>query len=136
VGQSLFGCAMQNWSSLTPEQRAHCSRPGEGVAIREAPNLMGQPDQVQDEAHWSAEWRRKETPLLLTGANPDKFGLALWTTGGKPSLLGGSQGKTVLYDIQQPAPEALYKTEQAYDARHKAHAGAPGSPERIGVHPE
>src|SRR5579862_1828330 len=27
LGQSLFGCAPENWSGLSPEQRANCQRP-------------------------------------------------------------------------------------------------------------
>src|SRR4051812_40286551 len=32
LGQSIWGCAPEKWSSLTPEQRSHCTRPGEGMA--------------------------------------------------------------------------------------------------------
>ena len=134
-GQSMFGCAPEMWSTLTPEQKAKCPRPGEGYAVREAPNLMGAPSRTKDEAHWAYEWQKKESPLLLPGASPDKFGIAIFSSNG-PSLLGGCDGPCTLYDIDKPAAEDFYKQEQSDAAWRAAHKGAPGSPESVGIHPQ
>ena len=56
LGQSIFGCAPETWSGLTPEQRVRCPRPGEGVTVRNAPDLLHPPpSQSKDSAHWAAE---------------------------------------------------------------------------------
>jgi len=58
-GQALFGCAPENLTNLTPDQRAHC------------PNVFTRPDehalvepksQVQDPARRAAEMRAQNTP--------------------------------------------------------------------------
>ena len=56
LGQSLFGCAPETWSSLTPEQRAKCPRPGEGMTVRSAPDLLHPPRQTKDEDYWQEQW--------------------------------------------------------------------------------
>lgn len=67
LGQSLFGCAPENWSSLTPQQRSHCSRPGEGVAIQQAPPLLVAPDHVKDKALWQEQWAEDHWMPALCG---------------------------------------------------------------------
>ena len=65
LGQSIFGCAPETWSSLTPEQRARCPRPGEGSAIREAPDLLHPPpSQAKDGDHWAAELASRKSIRL------------------------------------------------------------------------
>jgi hypothetical protein len=65
LGQGIFGCAPETWSSLTPEQLAHCSRPGEGVAAKDGTKLPATPSHVKDEAHWRAELAARNTPFRI-----------------------------------------------------------------------
>jgi hypothetical protein len=132
IGRALQDCNIDNYANLTVERRKLCPRPGEGVAVQQAPNLMGVPSQSKDEPHWAYEWQKKESPLLLPGARTDKTGITIFSSNG-PSLLGGCGGPCTLYDIDKPAPEDLYKQEQADAAWAAAHKGAPGSPEGGGV---
>jgi hypothetical protein len=143
LGQSLLGCAPETWSSQTPDQRARCPRPGEGVAIQDAPNLMGTRSQVKDEAHWEAELARKKSPMWVpcTTAADKPHGAAV---GFSPLCLLAMASEGALtdprdwpvYETNRLTPEDFYKIEQAYDAWHKANPKAPGSAERVGVHPE
>jgi hypothetical protein len=65
VGQSLFGCTPENWSSLTAQQRAHCAAPNSGVAVQDAPYLLHLPDHVKDEDHWAAELKKRDSPFAI-----------------------------------------------------------------------
>jgi hypothetical protein len=123
-GQSLFGCAPEAYASLTPDRQIRCPRPSAGVAIQEAPNLMGGPSHVKDEAHWQAELAREQSPALL----PCGFNLmCLLGKIADGSLSDFGDPRTwPNYEIKQLQPEDFYKVEQAYDAWHKAHpADAP-----------
>jgi hypothetical protein len=60
-GQSLFGCAPENYSSLTPQQKAGCPRPGEGLAIQEP--SWNTPGRAKDEATYQEQFRRKHLPM-------------------------------------------------------------------------
>jgi hypothetical protein len=122
-GRAVFGCAPETYSSLTPQQRAQCLRPGEGVAIQEVPNLMGSPSHVKDEAHWQEEWAREQSPALLPcGGFIDIMCLLTKIATGTLSDYGDPR-QWPHYAVQQLAPEDFYKVEQAYDAWHKAHDG-------------
>ena len=67
LGRSLFGCAPENYANLTPQQRALCPRPGDGVAIQNAPNPMNTPSHAKNEAYWQEELRQKRAPKILFG---------------------------------------------------------------------
>jgi hypothetical protein len=64
-GQALSGCAPETYANLTPEQRAHCARPSDGVAIQGAPGLTGMPSHVKDEALWAAGLTERNTPARV-----------------------------------------------------------------------
>jgi hypothetical protein len=118
-GQALNGCALERYNSLTPDRRARCPRPGEGVAIQEEPNLMGAPSHVKDEAYWQAEWAREKSPIWLpcTGGFIDFICLA-------QKIANGSLADPrtwPIYETKQLAPGDFYKIEQAYDAWNKEH---------------
>jgi len=49
-GQALNNCAPENYANLTEDQKALCTRPGAGVTVQSAPNLMGAPSEVKDPA--------------------------------------------------------------------------------------
>lgn len=67
LGRSLFGCAPENYPNLTPQQRAACPPPGEGVAIQNAPDPLNTRSHVKDEAYWKEELRQKQAPQILFG---------------------------------------------------------------------
>ena len=119
--QSLFGCRLDLWSNLSAEQRARCPRPGEGVAIQEAPNLMGTRSHVKDEAHWEEEWAREKSPALLPCGGFVNV-LCLLGKIADGSLSDYGDPKTwPHYEVQQLSKEDFNKVEQAYDAWNKAH---------------
>jgi hypothetical protein len=66
-GQALFGCAPEHYADLTPDQRAHCPKPGEGLANKEQPDLMGMPSHVKDNARWANAMAHKQTLPMLPG---------------------------------------------------------------------
>ncbi|HEX4272984.1 MAG TPA: hypothetical protein VHZ32_16450, partial [Rhizomicrobium sp.] len=66
-GQALFGCAPEHYADLTPDQRAHCPKPGEGLANKEQPDLMGTPSHVKDNARWANAMAHKQTLPMLPG---------------------------------------------------------------------
>lgn len=126
-GQALNGCAPEKYSSLPPDQQARCPRPGEGMAIQEAPNLMGSPSHVKDEAHWANTFAHERSPLLLPGASQNGFGISVGIdSDGKGTGLAAqgafnSPENFPLYDIKQYGRGDFYKIEQAYDAWNKEH---------------
>ena len=66
-GQALFGCAPEHYADLTPDRRAHCPKPGEGLANKEQPDLMGTPSHVKDNARWANAMAHKQTLPMLPG---------------------------------------------------------------------
>jgi len=64
LGLSLFGCAPEQWSSLSPEQRAKCPRPGEGLTAKNAPDLLHPPpSQSKDRDYWAVELQKRNDPI-------------------------------------------------------------------------
>jgi len=59
LGQALFGCAPENLTSLTPDQRAHCTN---GFTRPDDNALVEPKSHVQDPARREAEMRTKNTP--------------------------------------------------------------------------
>lgn len=66
-GQSLFGCAPENYATLTPEARDHCIKPGEGLVYNRLPNLMGEQSRVKDNARWANTMAHRQTLRMLPG---------------------------------------------------------------------
>jgi hypothetical protein len=66
-GRSLLGCAPEHYADLTPDQRAHCPKPGEGLANTEGSGLMGMPSHVRDNARWANAMAHKQTLPMLPG---------------------------------------------------------------------
>jgi len=70
-GRSLFGCAPEHYADLPPEERAHCPKPGEGMA-RE-PDLSNPPrSHAKDEPYWQEQFRRARVVYSVCsgGAKP------------------------------------------------------------------
>lgn len=56
-GQALFGCAPEHYADLTPDQRAHCPKPGEGLAKNDDQDLAATPrSHAKYEARWQEQW--------------------------------------------------------------------------------
>ena len=66
-GRALFGCAPENYAQLPPEERKHCPKPGEGLAVNPPPDLLGNRSYVKNEARWANALAHKQSPRLLPG---------------------------------------------------------------------
>jgi hypothetical protein len=56
-GRSLFGCAPEHYADLTPDERAHCPKPGEGLAKNDDRDLVTPPrSRAKLEAMWQEQW--------------------------------------------------------------------------------
>ena len=55
--RSLFGCAPEHYDQLSPEDRAHCPKPGEGLA-REPDLAIPPRSHAKHEAYWQEQSRR------------------------------------------------------------------------------
>jgi len=56
-GRSLFGCAPEHYADLPPDEKAHCPKPGEGLAVNQPPDLLNPPkSRAKDEALWREQW--------------------------------------------------------------------------------
>jgi len=67
-GRALFGCAPEHYAGLPPEERAHCPKPGEGLAANPPPDLLnGDRSHVKDNARWANALAHEQSPLLLPG---------------------------------------------------------------------
>jgi hypothetical protein len=64
-GQALNDCAPENYARLPDDKKALCNRPGAGVAVRQAPNLMGAPPPVRNNDIWAAQLAARNTPLRV-----------------------------------------------------------------------
>lgn len=140
-GRALNGCAPQDWANLTPEQRALCQRPGEGMAILQAPPLMGAPSHVKDEAHWTEELARKQSAALMPCGGFLNVACVIGKILNGTMSDYGDPSTWPRYEVQQIAPEDFYKLEKAYADWREAHPKAPGaqpvpSSEGVGVHPQ
>lgn len=55
--RSLFGCAPEHYAELSPEDRAHCPKPGKGLA-REPDLAIPPRSHAKDEPYWQEQFRR------------------------------------------------------------------------------
>lgn len=129
-GRALFGCAPEHYAQLSPEERAHCPKPGEGLAYQ-PPDLLGGPSRVKNNARWANALAHKQSPLLLPGSSPASFGFG-FAVALLGSVLGGSIAdassgfrdpeKWPRYvDPGTLMPRDLHDQEREYDAFHKDH---------------
>ncbi len=144
-GQALNDCAPENYANLGEDEKAKCARPGEGVAIQQAPDLMGTPSQVKNPARWanalaheqSAPWLPCTTALHnFAGVNGEtmRTGLAMDAWLIDPLCLARKFADGTLadpmtwptYETKRLQPEDFTTIEQAYNEWHAAHAKAPG----------
>jgi len=148
-GQALFGCAPEHYADLTPDQHAHCPKPGEGLANTEQPDLMGGHSHVKDNARWANAMAHKQVLPMLPGG-------MLFPLVALRAVLDGSiaEPNSAFRDPEQwpserdPSqfmPHRLDDQERIYDAWNRAHPVAPphdtagtetDSAETVGVHPQ
>ena len=148
-GQALFGCAPEHYADLTPDRRAHCPKPGEGLASKEQPDLMGMPSHVKDNARWANAMAHKQTLPMLPGG-------MLFPLVALGAVLDGSitEPHSAFRDPEQwpterdPGqfmPHRLDEQEHIYDAWNRDHPVSPShnsarpktdSAEAVGVHPQ
>jgi hypothetical protein len=68
-GRSLFGCAPERYADLPPDEKAHCPKPGEGMAVNEPPDLLNPPkSHAKDEAFWLEEQTEEHWNTECAGA--------------------------------------------------------------------
>ena len=67
-GRSLFGCAPERYADLPPDEKAHCPKPGEGLAVNQPPDLLNPPkSHAKDEALWLEEQAERRWMPMCTG---------------------------------------------------------------------
>jgi hypothetical protein len=66
-GRALFGCAPEHYAELPPDERKHCPKPGEGLAVNPPPDLLADPSHVKDNARWANALAHKQSPRQLPG---------------------------------------------------------------------
>jgi hypothetical protein len=66
-GRALSGCAPEKYAELSPEDRKHCPKPGEGLAVNPPPDLLGDRSYVKNNARWANALAHKQAPTLLPG---------------------------------------------------------------------
>lgn len=67
-GQALFDCAPEKYALLSLEDRKHCPKPGEGLALNPPLVLPGEErSHVRDNARWANALAHKQSPILLPG---------------------------------------------------------------------
>jgi len=74
-GQALNNCAPENYSNLSEDQRTKCQRPGAGVTVQQAPNLLGGPSNVKDNDYWAAQLAARNTPARVDCTHLETQGL-------------------------------------------------------------
>jgi hypothetical protein len=68
-GRSLFGCAPERYADLPPDEKAHCPKPGEGLAVNQPPDLLNPPkSHSKDEALWLEEQAERRWMPACDGA--------------------------------------------------------------------
>ena len=131
-GRSLFGCAPEHYAELTPDEKAHCPKPGEGMAGNQRPDLMRTRSHVKDEAHWRQEWVRVHSAALLPCGD---FAANISCLLGK--ILDGSLGDYgdpstwPTYVVQQLPDRDFRKIEETYQTWRKGHPVPPPKTEAL-----
>lgn len=124
-GQSLFGCAPENYANLPPGARAHCVKPGEGMARNQPDDLIGGQSHVKDNARWANAMAHKQIlrmlpggmlfPLVALGAIVDGSITEPHSAFRDPEQWPDER------DPRQFMPHSLDEQDRAYDAWRKEH---------------
>jgi len=124
-GRALFGCAPEHYANLPPDEKAHCPKPGEGMAVNQPPDLMGGPSHVKDNPRWANAMAHKQTLPMLPGG-------MLFPLVALGAVLDGSISEPNSAfrdpeqwpnerDPRQFMPHSLHEQERIYDAWRKNH---------------
>ncbi|HKU53838.1 MAG TPA: hypothetical protein VJP60_00615 [Rhizomicrobium sp.] len=124
-GRTLFGCAPERYADLPPDEKTHCPKPGEGLAVNQPPDLMGGPSHVKDNPRWANAMAHKQTLPMLPGG-------MLFPLVALGAVLDGSisEPNSAFRDPEQwpnerdPRrfmPHDLHEQERIYDAWRKDH---------------
>lgn len=124
-GRSLFGCPPERYADLPPDEKAHCPKPGEGLAVNQPPDLMGGPSHVKDNPRWANAMAHKQTLPMLPGG-------MLFPLVALGAVLDGSISEPNSAfrdpeqwpnerDPRQFMPHSLHEQERIYDAWRKDH---------------
>ncbi|HET7084640.1 MAG TPA: hypothetical protein VFI23_07715 [Rhizomicrobium sp.] len=124
LGRAVFGCAPEHYAELSPEDRAHCPKPGEGLASQ-PPDLMGGPSHVKDNVRWANALAHKQSPLELPGGllfPLVALGAVLDGSISERSSAFRDPEKWPTYtDAGKLMPRDLHDQERTYDAWHRDH---------------
>ncbi|HWX89841.1 MAG TPA: hypothetical protein VNY75_06010 [Rhizomicrobium sp.] len=124
-GRAVFGCAPEHYADLPPDEKAHCPKPGEGMAVNQPPDLMGTPSHVKDNPRWANAMAHKQTLPMLPGG-------MLFPLVALSAILDGSISEPNSAfrdpeqwpnerDPRQFMPHDLHEQERIYDAWRKDH---------------
>jgi len=123
LGQMLFGCAPEIYATLSPESRARCPKPGEGLPLNAPPNLLTTRSHVKNEALWAADLARKQsapwapcTTVLHSIGLPPSHAFDLKCLA--PLFASGAIAdprQWQVYDQEEIAAADKRKLQQAYD---------------------
>jgi hypothetical protein len=123
-GRALFGCAPERYAALSPEERAHCPKPGEGLAYQ-PPDLLGGPSHVKNNPRWANALAHKQSQLFLPGGLLFPLVAAMAVLDGsitERSSAFRDPGKWPSYvDPGTLMPKDLNDQERNYEAFHKDH---------------
>ena len=131
-GQALNDCAPQNYANLNEDEKAKCTRPGQGVAVQQAPDLMGVPSQVKDPARWANALAHEQSAPWLPctmaihtyfGSGPAFDPICLAKAFADGTMSDPMTWPT--YETKRLQPEDFFTIEQAYNDWHAVHAKTP-----------
>jgi len=129
IGRSLFGCAPENYANLTPEARAHCAKPGDGMAFNPPDGLMVGRSHAKDNSRWANAMAHKQILPMLPGGTLFPLvalGAILDGSVAEPhSALRDPEQWPAERDPQQFMPHSLDEQDRVYDAWRKDHPAPP-----------
>jgi hypothetical protein len=108
-GQALNNCAPENYATLPEDQRAKCQRPGAGIAVEQAPNLMDVPSHVENNDYWAAQLAARNSPERV-----DCTHLETQTFGQNKQVTSGFVDLVCAFNQQQGVTGFL----KTYEGRH------------------
>jgi len=124
LGRTLFGCAPEHYAELSPEDRAHCPKPG-GELTYQPPDLMIGPSHVKDNVRWANALAHKQSPLELPGGFLFPLALLQAIMDGsvteRSSSFRDPQKWPTYNDPGKLMPRDLHDQERNYDAWHRDH---------------
>ncbi len=123
-GRTLFGCTPERYAALSPEERAHCPKPGGGLAYQ-PPDLLGDPSHVKNNPRWANALAHKQSPLFLPGGLLFPLVAAMAVLDGsvteRSSAFRDPEKWPSYVDPAQLMPKDLHDQERSYEAFRRDH---------------